>query len=102
MKKQINHLSVAVILLSLTAFASCGNNETAESKTADTTNIYKHNTETSKYMNIVFASKIDTTCGMPVSAGVSDTLMLDGKVYGFCAPECKAEFEKTLKLQAKR
>lgn len=47
-----------------------------------------------------FASQKDTTCGMPISAGVLDTAVVDGKIYGFCSKECKDEFEK--KLQAKK
>jgi len=31
---------------------------------------------------------------MPVSAGVNDTAHYKGKVYGFCATECKNEFLK--------
>lgn len=37
-------------------------------------------------------NKKDPICGMPVTAGVSDTLHYQGKILGFCAPECKAEF----------
>ena len=39
-------------------------------------------------------SKKDLVCGMPVSAGVSDTAHYKGKVYGFCAKECKDDFLK--------
>lgn len=46
------------------------------------------------YKDVVFDSKKDLACGMPVTAGVSDTAHYDNKVYGFCSPECKAEFEK--------
>ena len=31
---------------------------------------------------------------MPVKAGVSDTAHYKGKVFGFCAKECKEEFLK--------
>jgi YHS domain-containing protein len=39
-------------------------------------------------------NKKDPTCGMPVSAGVSDTAHYDNHVIGFCSSECKAEFAK--------
>jgi YHS domain-containing protein len=39
-------------------------------------------------------SKKDHVCGMPVSAGISDTAHYNGKVYGFCSKECKDEFVK--------
>ncbi|MBL0055654.1 MAG: hypothetical protein IPP31_05555 [Chitinophagaceae bacterium] len=37
-------------------------------------------------------SKKDLVCGMPVRTGVSDTAHFKGKIYGFCAIECKQEF----------
>jgi YHS domain-containing protein len=36
----------------------------------------------------------DPVCGMPVTAGISDTAHYQGNVLGFCSPECKAEFVK--------
>ena len=41
-----------------------------------------------------FASKKDMSCGMPLSAGVSDTATYKGKLYGFCSVECKEDFLK--------
>ncbi|MGB5007600.1 MAG: YHS domain-containing protein [Ferruginibacter sp.] len=46
------------------------------------------------FTGVVFDSRKDLVCGMPVTAGVSDTAHYKGKVYGFCAAECKAEFIK--------
>lgn len=43
---------------------------------------------------LTFAVKKDLTCGMPTSAGVSDTVTYKGKLYGFCAKECKEDFLK--------
>lgn len=40
-------------------------------------------------------SKKDHVCGMPVSAGITDTVHYKGKAYGFCSKECKDEFVKT-------
>ncbi|MEO6232750.1 MAG: hypothetical protein ABJB11_17230 [Ferruginibacter sp.] len=55
-----------------------------------------------KFADVQFASKKDTTCGMPLTAGLEDTLMLDDKVYGFCSAECKADFASLLIKQHKR
>lgn len=41
------------------------------------------------------SNKKDPICGMPVTAGISDTALYGGKSYGFCSPECKDEFKKT-------
>lgn len=46
------------------------------------------------FKDIVFDSKKDLVCGMPTSAGISDTAHFKGKVYGFCSKECKDEFYK--------
>ncbi len=40
----------------------------------------------------LFASPNDTTCGMPLSAGIADTVTVKGKLYGFCSSSCKEEF----------
>ncbi len=50
--------------------------------------------ENNRYQDVVFDSKKDLVCGMPTSAGVSDTLHYKDKLYGFCSKECKAEFVK--------
>jgi len=50
--------------------------------------------EVANYKDIVFDSKKDLVCGMPTSAGISDTAHYKGKVYGFCSKECKEEFYK--------
>ena len=50
--------------------------------------------ETAKYTAEMVVNKTDFTCGMPTSAGISDTCHYEGKAYGFCSSECKAEFQK--------
>ncbi|MDD2791694.1 MAG: YHS domain-containing protein [Sediminibacterium sp.] len=46
------------------------------------------------YKEVKFDSDKDFICGMPISAGVSDTAHYQKKVYGFCSKECKDEFLK--------
>lgn len=41
------------------------------------------------------ATTKDFVCGMDVVEGsIADTASFDGKLYGFCSTECKAEFVK--------
>ena len=42
-------------------------------------------------------NKKDPTCGMPVTAGISDTAHYENKVLGFCSTGCKEEFLKNPK-----
>lgn len=53
------------------------------------------------YANVVFATKKDTTCGMPLTAGIGDTLHWNNKVYGFCSTKCKDVFVERLKKEKK-
>ncbi|MFT4156171.1 hypothetical protein [Parafilimonas sp.] len=53
------------------------------------------------FSHIVFATQKDTSCGMPLSAGVEDTLHFNGKVYGFCSTGCKNAFAERLKKEKK-
>ena len=46
------------------------------------------------YKDMHFDNNKDFSCGMPVSAGVKDTVQYKGKLYGFCAKECKDDFLK--------
>jgi YHS domain-containing protein len=81
-------------------FASCANNETASTpslepvkhgssmKVADSDSLPKYTAE-------MVSNKRDFICGMPVTAGIADTAHFKGKVYGFCATECKEEFLKS-------
>lgn len=47
------------------------------------------------YTPAMVANKKDFSCGMPVTAGISDTVHYKGKAYGFCSKECKDDFLKT-------
>lgn len=96
--KNIQRIFCLTILTVLVACNSNNNENKVESKmpVTDTRQTVK------KFADIQFASKRDTTCGMPISAGLEDTLVLNGKVYGFCSTECKDEFVTVLKRQHKR
>jgi putative intracellular protease/amidase/YHS domain-containing protein len=46
------------------------------------------------FKNMKFDNGKDLVCGMPLKGDVGDTAQYNGKLYGFCSKECKAEFKK--------
>ncbi len=77
----------------ITLFACSNNNQdtAVENKPAEMeSSMDKH----SHFKPEMVANTIDFACGMPVSAGISDTCHFEDKAYGFCSAECKAEFQK--------
>lgn len=92
--------SIAVVIA--IAFFSCKDESKETTSSAADMQMHADSAAVNKidFSKITFASKKDTTCHMPLSAGVQDTAVVDGKVYGFCSKECKDEFLKT--LQAKK
>ncbi|SJZ59893.1 YHS domain-containing protein [Sediminibacterium ginsengisoli] len=73
--------------------ASCGNGATAENTPKDTTAKDIMAPE-HRFTADVVDNKKDPACGMPVTAGITDTAQYKSKVLGFCSKECKTEFEK--------
>ncbi len=55
-----------------------------------------------KYTAAMVDNKKDPSCGMPVTAGIKDTVHYKGKVYGFCSDECKQAFLKNPEALAKK
>ena len=89
---------IATFILSTSLFLiACGNN-TNPSNTAilpDSPSMKTTDTVSEKTYDVkMLDNKKDPTCGMPVTAGVSDTTHYQNKVIGFCSTECKAEFLK--------
>lgn len=90
MKKIITLIACSIILW------ACNNATTEEKSNTDTTQTSTMTEPTGiDTTGLTFASKDDPICGMPVKGGISDTATVDGKLYGFCAKECKDEFLKT-------
>jgi YHS domain-containing protein len=88
MKKNI-FIFIAVLVL-----AACSNNQKKTEEVKASAPMVETATEPVQYMPEMVINKKDFACGMPVSAGISDTCQIDGKAYGFCSSECKAEFLK--------
>ena len=95
MKKTIMISFVGAGLL----FTACNSQKTNKEETQKETAMDKVN-DTSNLIAFDAAmvdNKKDPTCGMPTTAGISDTAQYDKHVLGFCSSECKAEFLKNPK-----
>ena len=91
----------AITLITGSLFTTaCGSNNSKNNTATnvDTAAVMSSDTATAiSYDIALIDNKKDPTCGMPTTAGVSDTAHYDGKVLGFCAKECKDEFLKNPK-----
>jgi len=79
-------------------FVACGN-PSSEATVNDTTaaTMAMDTILTKTYEVSLVNNKKDPTCGMPVTAGISDTAHYEKYVLGFCSKECKDEFLKNPK-----
>ena len=98
MKKKINlSLSFSFIAFSIFLMA-CGNNSATSTSTMDSTaSVAATEDSVISYDISLVDNKKDPTCGMPVTAGISDTAHYNNKVLGFCSSGCKEEFLKNPK-----
>jgi YHS domain-containing protein len=91
---------IIILSIAFTGFVACKNkpseaDKAAEAKRKNDSVMQAAKAATIDISKLNFASKNDTTCGMPISAGVEDTATVNGKLYGFCSKECKESFLKT-------
>ena len=87
-----------LLILSM-VILSCGqSNDKANAASSDTNQVATMDTTLEKtYAVSLVNNKKDPTCGMPVTAGISDTAHYEKNVLGFCSVECKNEFLKNPK-----
>lgn len=85
-------------VLCVLMFTSCADNKnkTNEQTASDNTSMQDQMkvTNDSKFEGLSFALDKDPVCQMPLSAGISDTAVIDQKIYGFCSPHCKETYVK--------
>jgi YHS domain-containing protein len=93
-----------LIILSL-AFAACHSKPQTETTTIAKDSVEsmvpKADTTAPKFTAAMVDNKKDPNCGMPVTAGIMDTVHYKGKVYGFCSDECRDAFLKNPDALAK-
>jgi YHS domain-containing protein len=90
--------TTSLLILSM-VLLSCGqSNDKANTSSTDTNQVAIMDTAAEKtYAVSLVNNKKDPTCGMPVTAGISDTAHYEKNVLGFCSIECKNEFLKNPK-----
>ena len=83
-------------LVMLAFVASSCNNDASKDKEAVKTDssTVGPKTDAANYSAAVVDNVKDPSCGMPVTAGVGDTLHYNNKSIGFCSKECKDAFLK--------
>src|ERR1700749_2842555 len=87
------------LLISLMVITGCHQNPKSEESdasgaTAIDTMVVKSDKVKPKFTAAMVDNKKDPNCGMPVTAGIADTVHYKGKVYGFCSDECRDAFLK--------
>jgi len=99
---KINTKIFLVVLITIQFSCQSGNDTKGKENEVAIPAADTNKAEEKPFANIQFASKIDTSCGMPLTAGIGDTLHLNDKIYGFCSKDCKEEFANKLIAEKKR
>ena len=83
----------AQLIVAAVVIASCNNTEAPKQEVTDTTAQTNMEAAAASFPVSMVNNKKDPTCGMPVTAGISDTAHYKDKVIGFCSAGCKDEFK---------
>jgi YHS domain-containing protein len=94
----MKNLYKITLIAGIMSLVACGSSQQEQANTtADTSMAVQDSTVAPAYTAEMVDNKKDPSCGMPVTAGISDTAHYDNKVLGFCSTECKNEFLKNPK-----
>lgn len=77
----------------MVVLASCGSEPASVSQSNSDSTVMQESSVPYYDVSLVNNAK-DPVCGMPVTAGISDTVHYKNDVLGFCSAECKAAFQK--------
>lgn len=96
MKRLKTSLSLLTVICLLAAACQSSTPKTEDKTTSKDTmmSMEKKDTTTNIFEHMLVDNKKDPSCGMPVTAGISDTAHYKDKVLGFCSKECKDAFQK--------
>ena len=95
----MNKKSLIILISTALLLTACNSQNTQqdESNNASAMEMVTDTTNIASFDVALVDNKKDPTCGMPTTAGISDTAHYDKKIFGFCSSECKAEFLKNPK-----
>lgn len=80
-----------ILAFAVASLTAC--NQPKQERVQDATQVQHHEPAPLNFTADQVDNKKDPACGMPTTAGISDTLHYDGKVFGFCSPDCKEGFK---------
>ena len=84
------------VICALALFTACKSGGTqTEKQVQDSTSAMKATPPSEGFDYKLVQNKKDPACGMPVTAGISDTAHYKDYTLGFCSKECKDAFEKS-------
>jgi YHS domain-containing protein len=100
-----NFFPLHFLLIGMLALAACHQNpksvENTDESVGTDTMVVKTDRSKPTFTAAMVDNKKDPNCGMPVTAGIADTVHYKGKVYGFCSDECRDAFLKNPDALAK-
>jgi YHS domain-containing protein len=86
---------LASCFVAVIGLAACNNNGSVATEKKDSAaTMAPGKTDSVKYTAAMVDNAKDPSCGMPVGAGVEDTVHYNNKTLGFCSKECKDDFIK--------
>jgi len=88
----VSLISMALLLTALTVISPACNQQ--PQTTISPAAMEQKDSSEKKFTASMVDNKKDPNCGMPVTAGIADTVHYKGKVIGFCSDECKQAFLK--------
>jgi hypothetical protein len=86
----------ALLCFTIIFSVACKNNAASENSAEkkDTAAMSAPAKDSVKFTVAMVDNAKDPSCGMPVGAGIEDTVHYNNKVLGFCSKECKDDFMK--------
>ncbi len=88
-------LPFIAVITSFAFFVACQPASTKTEKPAQDSTAAMNSDSSDVFNHLLVDNKKDPACGMPVTAGISDTAHYKKHVIGFCSKECKDAFEKS-------